>query len=239
MLQMPLGASEYASVIGLDPGSDTLGVGILTFNVQTLEIVSTQAITLNGTRNGRGSFTTEVHGDRQGRIESHKRELTRMFCHVKPIAVASESPFMSRRRPMAFGALTEVVCAIREALMAYDLWKPLEMIDPPTVKRAVGVSGKTGGPEGKKLMAQALCNPAMAQALHYDGDVPMNQLDEHSIDALAVAYCYYLQLLEKLCLKAPRPTPQQSELLSYSPSSGISSTRTIRAKKRRKKRRAR
>lgn len=230
MLQMPPGASGLASIVGIDPGSDTLGVGILTFDVQSFAIVSTQAFTLNGTRNGRGSFTTDVHGDRYGRIESHREELARVFGRVRPIAVASESPFMSRRRPAAYGALTEVVCAVRAALMLHSPWLALEMIDPPTVKRAVGVSGKTGGPEGKKLMQQALL--VMAPTLNYDGDVPMNRLDEHSIDALAVAYCHYVQLLEKLCLKELKPTRPESALLSYSSSSGISSTTTIRRKRR-------
>lgn len=233
MLTMPKDACECATVVGIDPGSDTLGVGFLTFNVQTLEIVSTQALTLNGTRNGRGSFATQIHGDRMGRINSHKWELSRIFTAASPVSIACESPFMSRRMPAAFGALTEVVCAVREAAMLYDAWKPLVMIDPPTVKRAVGVSGKTGGPEGKKLMLQALL--VMEQALHYDGDVPMRLLDEHSIDALAVAYCHYNQLLEQLCLAQSKPTRVESELLSYSPSSGISSTRTIRAKRRKRR----
>lgn len=233
MLQMPLEAEHTATILGIDPGSDTLGVGILTFDVRTLAIVSTQALTLNGTRNGRGSFATEVHGDRYGRIESHKQELIRIFRLTRPMAVASESPFMSRRRPQAYGALTEVVCAIRAALLHYDCWQPLEMIDPPTVKRAVGVDGRTGGPEGKKLMQTALLR--MEAALHYDGFVPMQQLDEHSIDALAVAYCHYMQLLEKLCLMKPKPSSTPSSLLSYLQPSVTSSTRTIRRKKKTKR----
>lgn len=229
MLVMPAGAERIASVIGFDPGSDTLGVGILSFDVETLVIVSTQAFTLNGTRNGRGSFVTQVHGDRRGRIDSHKYEIARVLQLVRPVAIASESPFMSRRRPAAYGALTEVVCAIWEALMLYDPWRPLEMIDPPTVKRAVGVSGKTGGPEGKKLMQKALL--VLEHTLHYNGLVPMAELDEHSIDALAVAYCHYVQLLEKLCLTNPKTSPPESSLLSYSGLPGGSGTRTIRRKR--------
>lgn len=233
MLKMPVGASSIASIVGIDPGSDTLGVGIVYFDVATLQIVASQAFTLNGTRNGRGSFATEIHGDRFGRINSHCEELLRVFRMVQPLEIACESPFMSRRRPAAFGALTEVVCAVRQAAMLYDVWKPLEMIDPPTVKRAVGVSGKTGGPEGKKLMQKAVL--LLAETFHYDGDVPLAQLDEHSIDALAVAYCHYTQLLEKLCLTQPKSTPPESALLSYSPESGISSTRTVRRKRRTKR----
>lgn len=221
-------------MIGIDPGSDTLGVAVLKFDLQTLQIVSSRAWTLNGTRQGRGTWITALHGDRLGRIHSHRHELERIFHMVRPLSIASESPFMSRRMPGAYGALVEVICAVREAALAYDAERPLNMIDPPTVKRAVGVSGKTGGPEGKKLMQQAAL--AMSETLHYDGDIPFHLLDEHSIDALAVAYCHYLQYLEKLCLIQPKPTLPEASLLQYSPQSGISSTRTIR--RRRKMRRS-
>ena len=78
---------------------------------------------------------------------------------------------------------------------------------------AVGVSGKSGGPEGKKLMLTALL--AMpAHELKYSGDVPMERLDEHSIDALAVAYCHLNTLLEDLCLRTLRSPVLESSLLS-------------------------
>lgn len=233
MLTMPVGAASIAAIMGIDPGSDTLGVGILYFHVETLQIVGSQAFTLNGTRNGRGSFATEMHGDRYGRIDSHQHELLRIFRLVQPMDIACESPFMSRRRPQAYGALTEVVCAVRQAAMLYDAWKPLQMIDPPTVKMAVGVHPKTGGEEGKKLMKQAVL--LMAATFKFDGDVLLSELDEHSIDALAVAYCHYTQLLEKLCLIPSKPTPELSSLLSYSPSVAISRTRTIRRKRKTKR----
>jgi Holliday junction resolvasome RuvABC endonuclease subunit len=224
MLRLPDGAAHIATVVGIDPGSDTLGVGVLYFDLDALEIVGSEAFTLNGTRQGRGTFATEIHGDRLGRIESHREALLQVFRYFEPISIASESPFMSRRMPAAYGALTEVVCAIRHAAMQYDAWKPLKMIDPPTVKRAVGVSGKTGGPEGKKLMLTALLAMPPTE-LRYCGDVPMESLDEHSIDALAVAYCHLTQLLEELCLRTLKSAPPESSLLSLPGSS----TRTIRA----------
>lgn len=222
MLTMPADAGSCVTIIGIDPGSDTLGVWVLWIDLATEEIVRSEAFTLKGAREGRGSFATEIHGDRHGRIESHRANLLEIFRHYNPLSIAVESPFMSRRMPSAYGALVEVGSAIRRAAFQFDPWRTLTLIDPPTVKRAVGVAGKSGGPEGKKLMLSAV---TALDELLYAGEIPLLCLDEHSIDALAVAYCHFIRFREDLCLRMPKPSVSESSLLSLPGSS----TRTIRA----------
>lgn len=197
MLTMPADASPLIPVIGIDPGSVNLGVGVIWYNVDTCNIDATEAKTYNGERMGRGSWITERSGDRAGRIAAHRDNLLRIFNIVQPAVIASESPFFNQRRPQAYGALTEVVCAIREAVQLHDSWKHLQLIDPPTVKNAVGAKGNAGKEEVKeKLLGLSHIN--------YQGDVPLAMLDEHSIDAIAVAYCQLRRLMEQLCLPKPR-----------------------------------
>lgn len=191
---MPKESRPTATIIGIDPGSDTLGVGILKIDVSTFTIISSSGLTLHGAKAGRGSWITELHGDRQGRIETHRENLLELFCATQPTWIACESPFINRRRPNAYGALVEVICAIRYAVFQYDVWCQLSMFDPPTVKKAVGVSGKTGGPDGKRLMQKAVLEMPI---FCYNGEIPIELLDEHAIDALAVAYTQYLTLKEK------------------------------------------
>lgn len=199
MLTMPYGASPVVALVGVDPGSDTLGFAVLRFNIETLAIVSVEARTLKGAKAAKGSWVSEVHGDRLGRIESHRETLFHLFQQIQPIDVASESPFFNRLHPGAYGPLMETIAAIRYALMAHDAWKDLRMIDPPTVKNAVGVKGNKGGKEGKALMYEAVMR--LAPSLNYCGPLPIQYLDEHSIDAIAVAYSRYRTLLEELCLR--------------------------------------
>jgi len=195
---MPEHTSTIASIIGIDPGTDTLGVANIYFDIPTLQIVSTQAQTLKGAKNASGSWISEINGDRWGRIESHYANLFQIFNHYQPLEIACEAPFINRGQPQAGLALTEVVAMIKHAVVLHDSWKRLYMIDPPTVKNAVGVLGRAGGPEGKKLMRAAVL--AMPE-LNYNGETPIELLDEHSIDAIAVAYCRYKNLLDELCLK--------------------------------------
>lgn len=194
MLTMPFDASSILSIVGIDPGTDTLGVAVLSFDARTLEIVSTEALTLHGAKEGRNTWATEIHGDRAGRIETHRQFLLNLFLRVRPLSIASESPFVSRAFPQAGLTLTEVVSAIRHAVMQYDVWTPLIMISPTEAKNAVGVSGKTGGTDGKALMQTAVLAMPIFK---YQGYIPIGQLDEHAIDAMAIAYCQYRKLIER------------------------------------------
>jgi Holliday junction resolvasome RuvABC endonuclease subunit len=193
MLVIPKDSPNEFTLAALDPGSNTLGFSILTIDIATLRIVSSNATTFVGTKlAGNFSWTAEIHGDRLGRIVAHEINLLEQFRHYQPLQIASESPFYSQRRPQAFGALTEVICAIRRSVMQYDMWKDLILIDPPTVKKAVGAAGN-GDKDAVKNKVLQLSD------LNYNGATPLHLLDEHSIDALAVNYCQYKQLLERLC----------------------------------------
>lgn len=193
MLTMPANASAIVPIIGLDPGSDTLGTGTIWYNLDTDSIERTEAKTFVGSRMARESWDTGIHGDRLGRIFWHESNLLRMFQIAQPFSIASESPFFAMRRPQAYGALMEVVTAIRNAVRAYDAWKVLNLIDPPTVKNAVGAKGNAQKDEVKQKLL-GLPN------LNYVGEVPLHLLDEHSVDAVAVAYCQLQRLLENQCL---------------------------------------
>lgn len=182
MLVIPEDASPVGCIAGIDPGSETLGFGALKVNVVTLQIVESTAFTFVGSKLAKDSWFGEIHGARAERIAAHEENLVQMFQYYRPNLVASESPFYSQFRPQAYGALTETVDAIRSALWRYDCWLSLFMIDPPTVKKAVGASSHAKKDEVKAAL-MALPD------LNYNGPTPIELLDEHSVDALAVAYC--------------------------------------------------
>jgi len=182
MLLMPEDSPTTITLIGIDPGSHNLGVGILEVDIVSLEIVSSSGKTYSGAKLGKNTFYTETHGDRAGRIRGHRENLSRIFRIAQPYMVASESPFSNRKHPQVYGVLTEVVEAIRGALFDYDQTKSLLMIDPPTVKNGMGAPGNCG----KDVMREKLLG---LTDLSYDGFIPIEQLDEHSVDGLAVARC--------------------------------------------------
>lgn len=189
MLQIPETASARTSVIGIDPGTKMLGVCVLEFDLVSFEIVNVQAFTYDGARLPSSEWAGYLHGDRVRRISALRDKLADVFNAYRPLYVCCESPFYNQKRPSAYGALTEIVCAVREAVRDYDVWKPLYMIDPPSVKKAVNASGNAGKDDVKAAISKI-------ETLSRVCATPMANLDEHSIDAMAVAYAQYVACRE-------------------------------------------
>lgn len=181
-------------IIGIDPGSTTLGFSVLEYDARTLKIIRTYAFTFNAGKMKLSDLDIENHSERYARIYELMEALYEKFVELKPTFVICESPFMAMRRPQAYGALVEVVFAIRSALRKYDPTMPLDLIDPPSAKNAVGAPGNAK----KEQVAAAL--KKLLPNLHFDvslSEAPFDQLDEHSVDGTAIAYSRWKKLVEE------------------------------------------
>jgi hypothetical protein len=178
---LPGDASRVGSILGIDPGTQSLGTGIIDIDVTTLEIVRSTATTFVGDKLGPNRWLANVHSDRFARLDAHRRNLLELLHLVQPISVVCESPFFNSRRPQAFSALVETVDMVRHAVWEYDQNMVLDLIDPPSVKRAVNAAGNAGKDDVHLAISKI-------SEFKYSGLIPFASLDEHSIDALAVAY---------------------------------------------------
>jgi Holliday junction resolvasome RuvABC endonuclease subunit len=198
MLTMPENAGSAVTILGIDPGSTSLGLAVIRFSaVFPHEIISSNAGTVRADRLiPKECWLSDVFGERQSRLDVIENEIYKAICEEQPIQVACESPFYNRLRPNAYGVLMEVICRVRRAVFRYNWWTGLFMIDPPTVKKSVGAKGNAGKDDVKAAVMK------LKGILKYEGDTPFELLDEHSLDAYAVAYGRYICYLEEmLCLK--------------------------------------
>ena len=85
------------------------------------------------------------------------------------------------RTVKAFAALTECMHSMRNAMYSQNPNRVFHTIDPSTIKKSVGVSGKSGD---KELMRKAVQGIAGSM-------VNVDWLDEHAIDSIAVGYSWY------------------------------------------------
>ena len=190
MLIMPSESSNIFTIIGLDPGTRMLGVAILNIDLDRLRIDSSNAFTLNADILSKDDYwTKEVHGDRFSRIASLRIKLVKIFNYYKPEYIFSESPFINTHYPAAGIALTEVLSDINRAVYEYSVWHKLHLIPPSTVKQAINAPGNAN----KIVMKQKILE---LQDLNYNDDIHLINLDEHSIDALAVGYYGYSKLMK-------------------------------------------
>ena len=189
MLTMPANSDSFGSILGIDPGTTNIGVSIIKVNLDTLEIDSSIAWSINGAKLiDKDLWSTNLFGERYSRINALGNSLLEIFRYYNPVIIASESPFINSRFPASGLALTEMICSIRKAIFEYDIWKDLKLIPPSTVKNGVDAAGGAG----KDVMKDKL--RALLPILKYRGEIPFELLDEHAIDAMSVAFCMYTKI---------------------------------------------
>lgn len=172
---------NLATLLGMDPGTNNFGLGWITVNVETLEIVKTESLTLVADKMRPDSWYAEVNCDRHARLHVLSRNISDVLMYVRPSCVVTESPFFNAKRPNAYQALVEAVEMIRQTVYCYDWQIPVSYIDPPSVKRAVGAAGNA---KKEEVQARVL----KIAELNYQGSVPLAEVDEHQIDAIGVVY---------------------------------------------------
>lgn len=189
MLSIPDGMVKFR-INAIDPGTDTMGLAVMDVDLRSgvLELVS--AYTTSGLKMARRapeSYT--VHGGRWSKLFMHEQHVLNWLRTYQPNALICESPFLGRF-PQAFESLVECKAAIRNALTQYDIFMPLETVDPPSAKSAVGAQVRKGSKDNVKSSILKL-----KDIINLTG-IPLERMDEHTIDAIAVGY-YKVSLIRK------------------------------------------
>lgn len=183
MVHLPNHKLDEFKFIGIDPGTETLGVCITSLCPYTSQITNINAFTLVASKTRHFDKNLANYQDHKlARISALRDSVMDLIVLHSPILVASEAPFYNMRRPNAYAPLVETLLVIRESLLKYNRLLPLLAIDPPTVKKAVGAKGNADKDEVKKALVK------------YFKDLKFNNkelenLDEHSIDAICVCFC--------------------------------------------------
>ena len=186
-------------LLGIDPGSSTLGVAILEINSITFSLVATTAYTIEATKLELFDRLDLRLPERERRLRAISKAISLCLEDYKPLTLAIESPFFNSRKPSAYAVLIETMYVLKQTARAYDLNLPIIEVDPPTAKKAIGVRRlKAKERRRLKLTTKDLVREALLPltALKLTSDI--NSLDEHSLDAIAVAYSSYKQLLARL-----------------------------------------
>ncbi len=165
-------------IMGIDPGTQCTGISIIDFEKDKKEICFVETIHAEKLAKNL-SFIEEIHGSRYVRIQATADQVQKLMIHYRPNLVISESPYMGKFAN-SFAALTQLISEIRSRVFRFDNSICFQMIDPATVKKFMGVSGKSGD---KDLMQAAL----IKRQLLYSETIDLSMLDEHSIDSICIA----------------------------------------------------
>ena len=187
MLVMPE-SKEPFRIAGFDPGAN-LGLTLIENHLDGSKpiVKHSETVKLNPTEFCYKAMS-EVHGNRVARLMIMHDRVTEFLRLHKPHGVIIEGNYLGRFAN-AFSSLVECVIVIRNAVYAYDPFMQLQMVDPTTVKTNIGMVRIRG--TDKEDVRRALTN---LKELEWDG-VSIDDLDEHAIDSVAIAYYYSSQLL--------------------------------------------
>lgn len=183
MSAQPVIIDSVYRILAVDPGTNALGVAVLDVDIDKAIVTVQHATTIDISKLSQNyPQLIMIHGERVSKLHAVEVSLFRMFRAWKPDEIVSEAPYMGRF-PQAYGALVECLASIRRAVMEYNRALPLPTIDPASVKKSVGVSGKSGD------------KGAITTAIQRQSDLVLNidvdKLDEHARDAIAVGYAFY------------------------------------------------
>lgn len=177
------------TILSIDPGTSCTGISILKISEgQTVHVHHVETIKAER-RALRYVFVNGIHGARYAKILAVADRIAEMLEIYKPDVVVSESPYMGRFA-QSFGALTELLAEIRNRLFIYDPSMFLNTLEPSVVKKHLGVKGTSGD---KNEMSAAV----LKQLLSYSTYINPVELDEHSIDSIAVGLCFLSKLQSK------------------------------------------
>lgn len=171
-------------VIGFDPGLTNAGVSIIDVDYTTKKLISVTAFTLVPAK--LETYQNIYPGDEDSpinriyRLTSAFRQLLEYY---QPCLVASEDAFYHPQMPNAYGVLKDVIMAIRNETHMFNYNVPFVLIEPRAVKKVVGAG--IDGVDKKQLVKEAIRRKVEITSVL---QVDLNCLDQHSIDAIAVAY---------------------------------------------------
>lgn len=196
MLIAPIDDQENLLIVGIDPGTDTLGACIAEIELSgsfKMKVIDT--ITINGTehlKHNRGYMElSKIHGNKYARLKAIENALDKWFSKHKPHLVCSESPFMYHS-PHAFASLTEALTIIRISLSKYNDSMFLFLVPPQMAKAAIGsLSDKK---LGVRPAIEELLSDGVKYGLEISSYLDIDKMSEHELDAIAVAYTRYIHL---------------------------------------------
>ena len=177
----PFDSDKAIRFIGIDPGSHHLGFSVLEKNLEDNTIALIYSHTIKGsTIEKEYAHIKEYAGARFAKVYGYKMTLMEYFENFEPDHVICESSYMGNFAA-AYGALMEMIMTVMMAAVEYRSNLSVTTIDPASVKKYIGAKGNNGD---KDVMRQCVKN---LEILFYQ-PVSIDELDEHSIDSIAIGY---------------------------------------------------
>jgi Holliday junction resolvasome RuvABC endonuclease subunit len=194
---------QSVRICAVDPGTTYLGLAVLDWKWGDLQAEVVWAGTLHAVDPTHQNSYSETCGKRDARMAILKEGYRDFLTIAVPTFCCTETPFMQRLKLSAYESGVELQQMLRNTLYEVYPEKVLHGYNPIIVKSFVGVEAKG---TDKSHMAKAVTALYANHTL-----IDLHQLDEHSIDAVAVGNIFVrTSLLNLNSLLPPREKKPKS-----------------------------
>jgi len=163
-------------LIGIDPGTNYIGVSILTIQSKDLTITNIETVALDVSKINNICF---VNKNLMYRLAVLTELIYNVMKFHNPAAVGMESPFINSLRPASVVPLSQSVQAIEYGIYNFRDSMPVGKYPPSTVKNAVGAKG---GADKIEILDALLTIDELKLNVNF------NRITDHEVDATAIAY---------------------------------------------------
>lgn len=171
------------NILSVDPGLNRTGVSCYTLN-QNNEVLSIESQTLFSERLRDDVITDEeYYAERVIKLQKLRHAFHYLIRTTQARVIVCESPFYNRFRPMAYGALLEVLSMIQMSILDINVNIPFRTVEPLLVKKTIGA----GMMKGKIDVKHCIGNNSLIMSVLRNS---LDMLDEHAIDSIAVGYTF-------------------------------------------------
>lgn len=180
--------TDTITILGVDPSSTMVGFCYMNIELPTGRIVHTLAWSLDLHRTDYYSApNAECVGDRVERIHALYKYIIDFLPSYSPDFIVCESPFSNIKFPQAGLTLSEVFSSIKLAIGHWNPCKTMYMLPPKSAKKELG-DANADKTKMKNLVRGILPHINLSKDIGYES------IDEHAIDAIAVAYTRYKRM---------------------------------------------
>lgn len=172
------------NIIGIDPSVNNFGISIYSIDYLSRKINSIEAFTLKNQRlYDNSTLDEDLYSDRNIKIYKLKNHFINILANINPSLVICESPFYNPSMPNAYASLVQIIQTIQFACLEYNNNIYFSTIEPLLVKKTIGAGMTTGKIDVKDsvLRNELIMSKIINNVI---------ELDEHSIDAIAIAYSF-------------------------------------------------
>lgn len=171
-------------VLGIDNGTDTVGIAVVDHHLITglSTVVHAETLTASRTAYTRHEGKLDSRGKMQARLEVIATWLWEVLNEFDPDVIGCESPFQ-HLHAHSFAALTTAIDNLSAVAFHYCTTLEFSKISPGSAKKAVCPVGQYGN--SKEHIREMI---GKNKDIVFGEGVKLDDLDEHSVDAIAVAH---------------------------------------------------